>query len=304
MIENTEKITAHRFGVLSLIGRANVGKSTLLNCLIGKPLSAVSTKAQTTRKNFRGIMTTKDYQAIFIDTPGVHQPKNKLQKRMLNQIYFSLEEVDLILYLVEAPKKNLELHPLDSKIMQAIPAEKCILILNKIDLLKDAEILSAIRFWSNTLAAKEIVPLSALKNRNLSKLKSIIGNYLPQEKAHFPKDLLTDSSLPEIFAEFVREQAFRVLGQELPYSLTTVTEKIQKQEELIKIFVCIYIAKNSHKKIVIGKGGEMLKKIGTRARVKLEKFTEKKVFLDLHVKQLQDWQNKESFLDEWFSLKN
>ena len=160
--------------------------------------------------------------------------------------------------------------------MQKIPPEKCILILNKTDLLKDAEILAAIRFWSNILAAKEIIPLSALKNRNISKLKSLIGKYLPQEKAHFPKDLLTDSSLSEIVAEFVREQAFRVLGQELPYGLTTVTEKIQTQEKIVKIFVCIYIDKNSHKKIVIGKGGEMLKKIGTRARVKLEKFMEKK----------------------------
>ena len=255
-----------------------MGKSTLLNCLIGKPLSAVSTKAQTTRKNFRGIMTTKDYQAIFIDTPGMHQPKTKLQKRMLNQIYFSLEEVDLILYLVEAPKKKSELHPLDKQIMQKIPPEKCILILNKIDQLKDGEILAAIRFWSEILAAKEIIPLSALKNKNISKLKSLIGKYLPKEKAHYPHDLLTDSSLSEIVAEFVREQAFRVLGQELPYSLTTVTEKIQKQEKLVKIFVCIYIAKESHKKMIIGKGGTMLKRIGTRARVKLEKFIEKKVF--------------------------
>ena len=278
MIENTEN-TNYRFGFLNLIGRANVGKSTLLNCLIGKPLSAVSTKAQTTRKNFRGIMTTKDYQAIFIDTPGMHRPKTKLQKKMLNQIYFSLEEVDLILYVVEAQKKSVEPHPLDTQIMQKIPPEKCILILNKTDLLKDAEILAAIRFWSNILAAKEIIPLSALKNRNISKLKSLIGKYLPQEKAHFPKDLLTDSSLSEIVAEFVREQAFRVLGQELPYGLTTVTEKIQTQEKIVKIFVCIYIDKNSHKKIVIGKGGEMLKKIGTRARVKLEKFMKKNLFV-------------------------
>lgn len=296
----------YRFGFVSLIGRTNVGKSTLLNSLIGSPLSIVSKKPQTTRKNFRGILTTEKYQAVFVDTPGIHLPKSLLQKKMVTQAYNSPFECDLALFLIETAKlikdKNgylkPSLDPLDEKIIQKLIPDKCLLLINKIDLASEEQILKSIEFYSKKFPAKEIIPLSALKNKGIDKLKKLIGDYLPVEQAHYSKNLLTDSNLSEMSAEFVREQAFRILMQELPHGMAVLTEKLQQSNRLLQVYVCIYIDKLRHKKMIIGNNGEMLKKIGTRARIKLEKFINKKVFLSIYVKQVKNWQNKDSFLKQ------
>ena len=294
----------YRFGFLHLIGRANVGKSTLLNCLIGKPLSIISNKPQTTRKNIRGILTTADYQAVFIDSPGVLNVKNELQKRMLTQAFAPLAS-DLTLYLVEPiHEKATTPLPLDEQIIKKLNPEKTLLLLNKVDKSTPEQILRSLQLWHQWLPAKEIIPLSALKNKGTAKLLKLIGNYLPLEQAHYPKNSFSDANLSDLAAEFVREQAFRILRQELPYGLATETEKISQDEKLMKINVCIYISNAKHKKMVIGSKGEMLKKIGTRARIKIEKFVHKKVFLSLYIKQLTDWQNKASFLNQINIVKN
>ena len=289
----------HRFGFVSLIGRANVGKSTLLNKLVGKSISISSNKPQTTRQNIRGILSAPDYQAVFVDTAGICNPKNELQKRMLRQAYNEFYGVDLVLYLVESrPPQNLADNLLDQQIVQKLNPSNTILVINKMDLAREKQLLDSIDYWSKIFLAKEIIPISALKGYKLTRLKELIASYLPEQPPHYPTNWITDSNFSQIAAEFVREQAFRILMQEIPYELVTETEKIEYTNKLIKVFVCIYFAKKKHKKILIGRQGAMLKKIGTRARIKLEYFSKKKIFLSLYVKQAENWQNKPAFLNQ------
>ena len=289
----------HRFGFVALAGRANVGKSTLLNKLIGANVSIISKKPQTTRRIIRGILSEATFQAVFVDTAGIHYPKNELQKRMLQGAYSEFQAVDLVLFLVETllPKTG-QPDPLDLEIAKKLTPNNTILVINKMDLANDQKLFQTIEYWSNIFPAKDFISTSALKGYKISRLKSIIVNHLPEQPPHYPMDWITDSNFSQIAAEFVREQAFRILMQELPYELSCETEKLTTSANLIKISVCLHCSRKRHKKILIGAGGEMLKKIGTRARIKLEHFSKKKVFLSLYVKQVENWQNKPSFLSE------
>lgn len=289
----------YRFGFVSLVGRANVGKSTLLNKLVGSSVSIISNKPQTTRKTVRGILSTPQFQAVFVDTAGIHSPKNELQKRMVQSAYNEFQGVDLVLFLVETLLPNSkEADVLDLQIAKKLKPHKTILVINKMDLASEEQLAKTISYWSAIFSAKDFMPLSALKGYKLSRLKDLISSYLPEQPPHYPMDWITDSNFSEIASEFVREQAFRILMQELPYEISCETEKLNDSEKLIKVSVCIYCSKKRHKKMLIGTEGKMLKEIGTRARIKLEYFAKKKVFLSLYVKQVENWQNKVSFLDQ------
>lgn len=289
----------YRFGFVALVGRANVGKSTLLNQLVGTSVSIISNKPQTTRKTIRGILSDNNFQAVFVDTAGIHHPKNELQKRMVKGAYHEFQSVDLILFLIETllPKSN-QPEPLDLEIAKKLEPKKTILVINKMDLASEQKLFETMDYWSKIFPAKDFIPISAFKGYKLSRLKNIIASQLPKQPPHYPTDWVTDSNLSEIAAEFVREQAFRILMQELPYGLSCEAEKFTLDKTMYRVSICIYCSRKGHKKMIIGKGGEMLKKIGTRARIKLEHFTKKKVALSLYVKQVENWQNKPSFLNQ------
>lgn len=289
----------HRFGFVALVGRANVGKSTLLNKLVGANVSIISKKPQTTRITIRGILSEAAFQAVFVDTAGIHHPKSELQKRMVHGAYSQVQAVDLVLFLLETllPKTN-QPDPLDLEIAKKLNPKNTILVINKMDLASEERLFQTIDYWRNIFLAKDFIPISALKGHKISRLKNIIVSSLPEQPPHYPTDWITESNFSQIAAEFVREQAFRILMQELPYGLSCVTEKVITSANLIKISVCLYCSRKGHKKMLIGAGGEMLKKIGTRARIKLEHFSKKKIFLSLYVKQVENWQNKPSFLSE------
>ena len=282
-------------GFIGLIGRPNVGKSTLLNKLIGQDLSITTPKPQTTRNRLIGIRTQGASQMVFIDTPGIHESNLPLNRKMIDYAVKTLEETDLNLWLVEPLKLHLkEPHPDDKKILDLIrnSNNKTILVINKMDLADRARVLRTIDVFSQNGSFAEIIPLSALKSTNLESLLEQLEQYLPEHPFFFESDQLTDASERFLVAELVREQIFRKLQQELPYSTAVQVERFEEDPNCLRIDCLVFVERESQKGILIGKGGTMLKQIGTAAREKIEKLLGQRVFLALHVKVVKQWTRK------------
>ena len=294
-----ENSTPFRSGYVALIGRPNAGKSTLLNYLVGEKIAAVSNKPQTTRHKIQGIVSSEDGQIVFVDTPGVHKPGYLLNRRMMAAVHDAILSVDLVVLIRDAAVStgNGDRFVLDLVKKSEKPA---ILVLNKIDKLNDkAKLLPLIEFYSNEHNFEEIIPISALKGDAVKTLLSEITKHLPENPPIFSEDDLTDQPLRMLVAEMVREKILESTGDEIPYVTAVITEMFDESDpKTTKIYCAIYVEKPSQKRIVIGKQGKRIKEIGIRARKDIEHLVNKKVYLQLFVKVVKDWRNKERELEE------
>ena len=285
----------HRAGFVNIVGNPNVGKSTLMNELVGERMSIITSKAQTTRHRIMGIVNGDNYQIVFSDTPGVLKPKYKLQESMLEFSEGSLVDADVILYVtdvVEDPTKNEDF--LQKVAKSGVPT---LLVINKIDLLKgNAELQAIFDKWKSLLPDAEIFPASALHKFNVNNLMDRIKELLPDSPPYFGKDALTDKPARFFVTEIVREKIFLTYDKEVPYSTEVLVEKFTETDDSIHIMAVIYVERDSQKGIIIGKNGQKLKHVGIDARKEIEKFFGKKVFLELFVKVEADWRNRENKL--------
>lgn len=291
-------------GFVSIIGKTNVGKSTLLNALVGEKIAIMANKTQTTRTAIKGIVNKENAQIVFIDTPGIHKPKTKLNEVMLNTAYETIQDVDVILFLVDATKTYIG--KAETEILERIKDKKCkvILIINKIDLVKKEKLLELMQMYSEVYNFEEIIPISALKKNGVELILSKIISLLPVGPAYYDMEEYTDQTMRQIAEEIIREKALRFLNEEVPHGIYVeiekyVNRKTTKQEDIIDIEGTIYCLRNSHKGIIIGKNGSMLKNIGQSARIELEKMLETKVNLKLWVKVKEDWQDQESIVKKF-----
>ena len=285
----------HRAGFVNIVGNPNVGKSTLSNRLVGERLSIITSKAQTTRHRIMGIVNGDDYQIVFSDTPGVLKPKFRLQQSMLEYSTGALVDADVLLYVtdvIETPTKNQDF--LDKVAREKIPI---LLVINKIDLLKgNDDLLRIIDQWTQLLPNAEVFPTSALENFNVDNIMKRIVELLPESPPYFGKDALTDRSSRFFVTEIIREKILTTYDKEVPYATQVIVEKFDESDNAIHIMAVIYVERDSQKGIIIGHQGMMLKRVGTEARKDIEKFFEKKVFLELYVKVEKDWRNQENKL--------
>ena len=286
---------SHKAGFVNIVGNPNVGKSTLMNDLVGERISIITSKAQTTRHRIMGIVNTPEYQIVYSDTPGVLKPKYKLQESMLEFSEGALTDADILLYVtdvIENPEKNKDF--LDRVAKEDVPV---LLVINKIDMLKgDGELEKLVNQWHERLPKAEIFPTSALEHFNVDNLKRRIVELLPPSPPFFGKDALTDKPARFFVTEIIREKLLLNYDKEIPYSTEVLVEKFEEKENSIHIMSVIYVERDSQKGILIGKGGEKIKKIGIEARHDIEKFFGKKVFLEIFVKVEKDWRNRENKL--------
>jgi GTP-binding protein Era len=285
-------------GFITIIGRPNVGKSTLLNSIMGEKLSIVSCKPQTTRNNIQTILTEKDFQLIFVDTPGIHKPKHKLGEYMVKIAQDSIKEVDLILFLTNPDD---EIGKGDMFILEQLKQYNVpvFLVLNKIDENTQERVAKSLSNYSQILDFKEIIPISALKGKNVDALKELMVKYMPEGPKYYPDDMITDQQERFVVAETIREKALRLLSQEVPHGTAVEIISMKKDKKgIYQIDATILCEKDSHKGIIIGKNGAMLKKISTYARQDIEKFLGTKVNLKLWVKVKKEWRDSSSLLKE------
>ncbi len=286
-----------RSGYVALIGLPNVGKSTLLNQLVGYKVAITTPKPQTTRFQVRGILTRENFQIVFVDTPGIHQAKDLFNRLMVEQALKAIEEVDSVVFLIDVANRNPQA---EEKIIEILhKAQKpTILALNKIDLVKKGELLPLIDFFSHLFPFRAIVPISALERDGLEELVNEIVATLPPGPMYYQPDMTTDQSERMLVAEIIREKIFLLTRQEVPYASAVVVEEFNEDQErnLIRIQATVYVEKDSQKGIIIGKGGQMLKKIGTLAREELEFLLGRKVHLEIWVKVLKGWRKEEKAL--------
>jgi len=288
-----------RSGFVSIIGRPNVGKSTLLNRILKEKISIISDKPQTTRNRIMGVLHLSGAQLVFLDTPGIHKPKFKLNQRMVRTALNTLKEVDLILFLVEAFDAP---GPGDQFIMERLKGLSIpvFLVINKIDRVKKETLIPLIEQCTRSFTFTEVVPVSALTGDNVDRLIEVIVKHLPEGQPLFPEDTITDQPLRFIAAEVIREKILTRTHEEIPYSVAVVIEEFLEdpEKQRVTIRAVIYVERDSQKGIVIGKGGEMLKAVGTAARLELEGLIGTKVYLELWVKVKKDWRGNESLLTE------
>lgn len=285
-------------GFVGLIGRPNVGKSTLMNHIIGKKIAITSNKPQTTRNIIQGIYNDENSQIVFVDTPGIHKPNHKLGKYLNKQAYYSIDDVDVILFLVDASQN---LGSGDKYIIERFNElnKPVILILNKIDKMSKEEILLKINEYKDLYDFCEIIPISALKNKNVDTLLKVIKDYLPDNIKYFDDDQITNKSKEFIISELIREKIFNLTEDEVPHSITCIVEKMENKKESLIINACVIVDRDSLKKIIIGHNGSKIKEIGIKARQDIEKFVDKKVFLDIYVKTIKKWRDKDKYLAEF-----
>ena len=290
-----ENPNQHKAGFVNIVGNPNVGKSTLMNDLVGERISIITSKAQTTRHRIMGIVNTPDYQIVFSDTPGVLKPKYKLQESMLGFSEGALTDADILLYVtdvVEDPEKNKDF--LDRVAKEEVPV---LLVINKIDLLKnDEELQQLVDSWHKRLPNAEIFPISARENFNVENLKKRIVELLPVSPPFFGKDALTDKPARFFVTEIIREKLLLNYDKEIPYSSEVIVEKFEEKESSIHIMSVIYVERDTQKGIIIGKGGDKIKKVGIEARQDIERFFGKRVYLEIFVKVEKDWRNRENKL--------
>ena len=285
-------------GFVSLVGRPNVGKSTLLNSVLGMKLAITSNVSGTTRNVIQGIYNDEDSQIVFVDTPGIHKPTHKLGNLMNKKAYNNTEGVDIVLFLIDISKGfgKGDQFILDRIKDKGVPI---FLLLNKIDQVKNKEkLLSEINKLKELYDFQEIIPISAMKKDNIDTLVSCIKKYLDDSEAIFSEDDLTNVSTRFIMAEFVREKILELTRDEIPHTVTCYVENYEEDDEVVHIQVLVVVDRDNIKKIIIGKGGSMLKEIGTRARYDMEKFLDKKVFLETYVKTLKNWRDQEKYFLE------
>ncbi|MFR2534118.1 MAG: GTPase Era [Clostridia bacterium] len=303
-----EEKNEFKSGFVSLIGRTNVGKSTLINNLVGEKVAAVANKTQTTRTAIRAIVNRPYSQIVFIDTPGIHKPKTKLSNTMIDTAFSYIGEVDVVLFLIDGTSE--EIGRGDYKILEKIKesGKKTILLINKIDMVQNKEkLLHLIDVYQKEYPFTAVIPISATKQENLELVIEEIEKNLKPGPAYYDIEEYTDQTLRQLVEETIREKALRLLDEEVPHGLYIETEemklrKTKEQEEIYDVEVTIYCLRESHKGIIIGKNGNMLKKIGTYARQDLEKMLDTKVNLKLWVKVKEDWQNNDSIVKK-FKLK-
>ncbi len=296
-------MAAFHSGFVSIIGRPNAGKSTLLNALVGEKVAIVTHKPQTTRNRIAGIVNVKQKkgreagQIVFIDTPGVHKPDSQLGKQMMQEVYDALEGRDLVMWIVDVTQR---FGTGDQFVLDIIKRSggTAFLLLNKIDLLKKDDLLPIIERFSRLHHFKEIIPISAHKKDGLERLLDKVIALLPQGPKYFPNDQITDQPMRFLASEIIREKVLIALGQEVPYATAVIIEQYKESKKLVQIAATIFCERDGQKAIIIGKGGAMLKKIGTSARLNLEKLTGTKVFLELFVKVVPDWRSSRRFVDD------
>lgn len=286
-----------RSGFVSLIGRPNVGKSTLLNSIINSKVAITSNKAQTTRNIIQGIYNEKDVQIVFVDTPGIHKPVSKLGRVLNKQSYSLTKDVDAILLVVDAKDG---LGKGDKYIINSLEKGKApvILVLNKIDKMTTAELMNRINEYKDLFAFSDIVPVSALTKDNINRLISVVKNYLTDNVKYFDDDIYTSSSVKFMISEIVREKLLNVTSEEIPHSLTCYTVSYNDKGNIIDVNVDIIVDRDSIKKIIIGKKGDRLKDVGIQARTEIEKLVGKQVYLELFVKTIKNWKEKDKYLSE------
>lgn len=284
-------------GFVSIIGRPNTGKSTLLNTILKTHLAIVSNVAGTTRNAIQGVYNDEESQIIFIDTPGIHKPQDKLGKYLNKQSYESLEDIDVILFVADATNKPGKGDKFIIEMFKNITTP-VILVLNKIDKLDDEGILSAINEYKDLFNFADIIPISALKDDNINRLIRVLKKYLTDEIKYYDDGTITNTSLSFLLGELVREKVLNLTEEEVPHSVTCAVTHMKDKGEIFDVYVDIIVDRNSLKKIIIGSGGSMLKKIGTLARKDMEKMLDKQVYLELYVKTVKNWRDKERYLSE------
>lgn len=287
-------------GYVGIVGRPNVGKSTLLNKMLGQKIAIISAKPQTTRSKILAIMSDEDSQVVFLDTPGFHNPKTKLGENMIRAIESAIGDVDMLLMVVEPTS---EISPNEMKIMEKIGDIPTILVINKTDTVKKEELLAVVASYSQAHEFKEVVFVSARSGDGVEFLKTIIKENLNEGPMYYPEDMVTDQQERQIVAEMIREKMLNLLDKEVPHGIAIEIVKMKSREKngtpIYDINANIYCEKASHKGIIIGSGGKTLKEIGTRARLDCEKMLDAKVFLELWVKVKADWRNSNNMLREF-----
>lgn len=282
-------------GFVSLIGRPNSGKSTLLNRFVGEKVSIVTDKPQTTRNIIRGIVTRPEGQIVLLDTPGIHKPIHRMNERMMKYVRDAMSEVDLLLLLVDASASFGRGDEFTLELVKPLSVKK-ILLPNKIDRIAKKDLLPLIDHYSKLAAFDEVIPISALNGENVEMLLQQIFKYLPEGPQYYPADQITDQQERGLAAEIIREKLIVATRDELPYSTAVVIDRFEEGEKIHRIYASIFVDRESQKAIVIGKGGEVLKAVGTEARKEMESFFGRKVFLELHVKLKKGWRDNEEAL--------
>lgn len=278
---------AHRAGFVNIIGNPNVGKSTLMNALVGEKLSIVTAKAQTTRHRIMGIVSGEDYQIVYSDTPGILKPNYRLQENMLAFVDTAIGDADIVLYVTDTVEKGDKNEAYIRK-LQRIDCP-VVVVINKIDISTQEKVVALMQEWQQLLPGAEVIPASAREKFNLERILDAVSSRLPEAPAWFDKDQFTDKNLRFFASEILREKIFLHYSEEIPYSCQVEIEAFHEGEDRYEISAVIYVMRDSQKGILIGKGGSMLKKVGTEARIDMEDFFQKKVFLSTYVKVDPDW---------------
>ncbi len=287
----------HKSGFVNIIGNPNVGKSTLMNALVGERLSIITSKAQTTRHRIMGIVSGDDFQIVYSDTPGVLKPQYKLHEGMMQFVKTALSDADVILFVTDIFEKEVNNPEILERVQKTnIPV---ILIINKIDQANAEKIEELKKHWQTILPKAEIIAISALQKINTDLVIEKIKEYLPEGEPYFPKDQLTDKPERFFVAEIIREKIFLNYKKEVPYSCEVIIESYKEEPNIVKINAVIFVARESQKPIIIGDKGKAIKKVGTEARLEIEEFLQQKVFLDLTVKVSKDWRNNENILKRY-----
>ena len=287
-------------GFVSIVGRPNVGKSTLMNNVVGEKIAIMSDKPQTTRNTIQAVYTDEECQIVFLDTPGIHKPKNKLGEFMVKSATDAFKNVDLVLFVVDDSKK---IGPGDRKIIEDLRGIKTpvILVLNKIDKLEESELFELMQLYSNEDLFKAIVPISALKGRNVNELLKVIGNYLQEGLKYFPDYMITDQPERVLVSELIREKVLHYLNDEVPHGVAVEVERMKSRQDkdIVDISAVIYCERDSHKGIIIGKNGRKLKGIGKSAREDMELLLGSKINLQLWVKVKENWRNLQNYITDF-----
>ena len=287
-------------GFVSIVGRPNVGKSTLMNNVVGEKIAIMSDKPQTTRNTIQAVYTDEECQIVFLDTPGIHKPKNKLGEFMVKSATDAFKNVDLVLFVVDDSKK---IGPGDRKIIEDLRGIKTpvILVLNKIDKLEESELFELMQLYSNEDLFKAIVPISALKGRNVNELLKVIGNYLQEGPKYFPDYMITDQPERVLVSELIREKVLHYIHDEVPHGVAVEVERMKSRQDkdIVDISAVIYCERDSHKGIIIGKNGRKLKGIGKSAREDMELLLGSKINLQLWVKVKENWRNLQNYITDF-----
>jgi GTPase len=292
--------SAFRSGFVALLGRPNAGKSTLLNRVVGAHLAIVSDKPQTTRTRILGVRNLPDAQLVYLDTPGVHRPMHRMNVRMVDAALAAAREADVVALVVDADEKTGHGTQFMLDLLPKLQAP-VVLVLNKIDRMKKSRLLATVAWFSERFAFADIVPISALTGENVDRLEAVIASHLPEGDALYSDDYLTDQPARVIAAEMVREQVLAHTHAELPFTTAVVVDRFEEPEdegEPLGIYCSILVEEPSQKPIILGRGGDMIKRIGTAARQQLSEFFERRIYLDLHVKVREDWRENDRTLDD------